>query len=75
MNATNFEVVVEKYAYVPSNSSEKKGGSYGWKGAGYYPDALVPLDKIISKNENNILIDNNLMMITSQIISNFLGIF
>ena len=57
MNASNFEVLVEKYVYVPSNSAEKKGGSYGWKGAGYYPDALVPLDKIISKNENNILTD------------------
>ena len=54
MNASNFEVLVEKYAYVPSNSSEKKGGSYGWKGAGYYPDALIPLDKIIKKNENTI---------------------
>lgn len=52
--ASDFEVLVEKYVYIGTDSAEKKGGSYGWKGAGYYPDALVPIDRIIKKNENTI---------------------
>lgn len=49
-----FSISAAKYVYVPSNSSEKKGGSYGWKGAGYYPDALVPIDAVVKASENTI---------------------
>lgn len=54
IDAGCFEVLVEKYIYCPNNTSEKKGADYGWKGAGYYPDALVPIDRIIKADENNV---------------------
>lgn len=58
IDASNFEVLVEKYIYCPSDTSEKKGSSYGWRGAGFYPDALVPMNKIIEYSENSISSNN-----------------
>ena len=54
--STSFEVLVAKYLYVaadnPSNNGES--GKTGHMGSGYYPDALVPIDRIIKANENTI---------------------
>lgn len=49
-----FEVLVEQYVYIGTDSAEKNGSRYGWRGAGWYPDALVPIDKIIEHGENTI---------------------
>lgn len=56
LEPSNFEVLVEKYILC---DGEKGVGSLernidGWMGVGYYPDALVPIDRIIKYNENTI---------------------
>ena len=49
--ATCFDVSVAKYFYCGTTSESDKTG---YMGAGYYPDALVPIDRIIKANENTI---------------------
>lgn len=51
-----FDVKVEKYIYVNDTTYEED--RTGWLGTGWYPDALVPLNKIISSGENNITSGN-----------------
>lgn len=58
INPEDFSVYVEKYIYIDNSSIEKDNSSYGWKGVGYYPDALVPIDRIITASENNITSGN-----------------
>ena len=50
--SSNIDISVAKYINVPSNSAQHN--KTGWPGTGYYPDALVPIDNIISANENSI---------------------
>ena len=54
--ASCFEVLVAKYFYVNAGDSNINGesGKTGHMGSGYYPDALVPIDRIIKANENTI---------------------
>ena len=50
--ATCFDVSIAKYFYISGVTSESD--KTGYMGAGYYPDALVPIDRIIKANENTI---------------------
>ena len=54
IDAQDFKAYVEKYFTIDSLSAEKNGSSYGWRGAGSYPDALIPVDRIIKAGENTI---------------------
>ena len=49
--ATCFDVSIAKYFYCETTSESDKTG---YMGAGWYPDALVPIDRIIKASENNI---------------------
>ena len=52
----NFEVLIAKYIYIDDSAEGdyKNASTYGWQGFGYYPDAIVPQDKIIEAEENTI---------------------
>lgn len=54
--ASCFEILIAKYLYVSADDSNVNGesGKTGHMGSGYYPDALVPIDRIIKANENTI---------------------
>ena len=54
--ATSFEVLIAKYLYVSADNPSHNGesGQTGHMGSGYYPDALVPIDRIIKANENTL---------------------
>ena len=51
LSATCFDVSIAKYFYCSTTSESDKTG---YMGAGYYPDALVPIDRIIKAGENTI---------------------
>ena len=51
LSATCFDVSIAKYFYCSTTSESDKTG---YMGAGYYPDALVPIDRIIKASENTI---------------------
>ena len=55
LQSTCFEVLIAKYLYVTADSgSNGEAGKTGHMGAGFYPDALVPIDRIIKANENTV---------------------
>ncbi|MFA5480808.1 MAG: DUF4091 domain-containing protein [Bacilli bacterium] len=49
-----FETLVAKYIYCGTDTNEYIKNGYGYMGVGYYPDALVPMDKIIAAQEDTI---------------------
>ena len=51
LSASCFDVSIAKYLYCNSATENDKTG---YMGAGYYPDALVPIDRIIKAGENTI---------------------
>ena len=57
LSSTSFEVLIAKYLYV-GDSNNGEAGKTGHMGTGYYPDALVPIDRIIKANENTITSGN-----------------
>lgn len=52
ISSSNIEVLAAKYIQVTKDSAEEK--HTGWPGAGWYPDALVPIDNLIAAGENSI---------------------
>ena len=52
LSAACFETLVAKYLYCGNNTNEYNKTLY--MGTGYYPDALVPIDRIIKASENTI---------------------
>ena len=52
LSATCFDVSVAKYFHITGTTSESD--KTGYMGEGWYPDALVPIDRIIKANENTI---------------------
>lgn len=52
LSAACFETLVAKYLYCGTNTNEYNKTLY--MGTGYYPDALVPIDRIITANENTV---------------------
>ena len=53
--STCFETLVAKYVYI---GDTVETGKTGHAGPGYYPDALVPIDRIIKANENSVASGN-----------------
>ena len=54
--ASCFDVSIAKYFHVSGVTTESD--KTGYMGEGYYPDALVPIDRIIKADENTIINGN-----------------